>query len=72
MEKDVMIGHGATSLFAEKFYDHSDGCQLVFCRSCGYKAKYNPKNKTPIYKCDMCDQNAELVSVNSAWITNVF
>lgn len=67
-----MIGHGASALFAEKFYEHSDKCQLTFCKKCGYKAKYNPTNRTPIYKCDFCGTDAELISSNSAWITNVF
>ena len=62
------------SIFQEKLYDHSDGCYLIFCKNCGYKARFNPNNKNnnAIYACNICKSAADLVRVPSAWITNIF
>ncbi len=69
MEKDVIMAGGASRMFSEKFFDHSDGIKLPICRHCGDRAIVNLKDK--IYKCKKCKSAASIVFVDSSWVANV-
>lgn len=38
MDKDCLFSHGVTSILTEKYYDNSDGYDIVYCKLCGYRA----------------------------------
>ncbi len=69
MEKDTIASHGSTNVIQEKFINSSDYVQLYFCKHCGSKAIYNKEHNLKI--CKLCDFDAEIVKVNSTYVTNV-
>ena len=69
MERDVMISHGAASLFIEKYYKHSDEFIEYLCR-CGMPAIANKKNGN--YRCKFCNDNADIVAINTSWSAHLF
>jgi DNA-directed RNA polymerase beta subunit len=70
MEKDVYCAHGTMRALFEKFYDDSDGIDLPICRICKNRAVIN--EKLGLYKCKYCGDNADIASVKSSWVGNVF
>ena len=41
MEKDTLFSSNTPSILREKFYDCSDGFNLMCCRKCGLRAEFN-------------------------------
>ena len=76
MDKDCLFSHGTPAILSEKFYDNSDGYQMVYCKICGYRADtdiFSHENfNDTLYKCKVCKVNAHLVAVDSTWTFNVF
>lgn len=70
MEKDVFIAHGSMRSLFEKFYIDSDGIQIPICRICGNRAITN--EKMGIYKCRTCLDHADICTVASSWVANLF
>jgi DNA-directed RNA polymerase beta subunit len=70
MEKDVFCAHGTMRALFEKFYKDSDGIEIPICRICGNRAITNPK--MGIYKCKECGDCADIVTVASSWVANLF
>lgn len=70
MEGWVLCGHGAMRLLNEKFYKDSDGVNIPICRICHQRAIVNEKHR--IYKCKYCGDRADIVSVPSSWVANLF
>jgi DNA-directed RNA polymerase beta subunit len=70
MEKDVICSHGTMRLLFDKFYNDSDGIELHICRICGNRATVN--DKEGLYKCKKCKDNADIVTVPSSWVANLF
>ena len=52
MEKDALLGHGATGLQQSLFYDNSDGAEFYYCSNCGYAGVGN--DEEIYYKCPVC------------------
>lgn len=52
MERDAMIGHGASQFLKERFFECSDKYDMYICDTCGYIAIGND-NKT-LYRCIAC------------------
>ncbi len=69
MERDVLISHGAASIFTEKYYKHSDEFVEYLCR-CGMPAIAN--KRTGVYKCKFCRDNADIVAINTSWSAHLF
>ena len=53
MEKDGIYSHGASAIFSEKMFDHADGCNLIYCKTCGSHGNYDVLNNK-IYSCTFC------------------
>jgi len=63
MEKDCLVGHGASLLLKERF--DSDKTVLPVCKKCGLVAIYNKyKNKT---MCPVCGENAPVTFVEMSY-----
>jgi len=52
MERDAIIGHGASQFLKERFFECSDKYEMYICDTCGYIAVGND-NKT-LYRCLAC------------------
>jgi DNA-directed RNA polymerase beta subunit len=70
MEKDVFCAHGTMRALAEKFYKDSDGINMPICRMCMHIAVVSEKKG--IYRCKYCGDGADIVSVSSSWVANLF
>lgn len=70
MEAWVLCAHGSNTFLNEKFYKDSDGFNIPICRVCGQRAIVNEKTST--YKCRRCGDVADIVSVPSSWVANLF
>ncbi len=70
MEAWVLCAHGSMTFLNEKFYKDSDGINIPICRICGHRAIVNEKTST--YKCRRCGDMADIVSVPSSWVANLF
>lgn len=70
MEKDTIAAHGTMRMLFDKFNKDSDGITMHICRMCGNRAIVN--EQTGIYKCKYCGDNADIVSVESTWVANLF
>lgn len=70
MEKDVFCAHGSVRALFDKFYKDSDGINVHICRKCGNRAVVN--EKMGIYKCKYCLDNADIATVASSWVANMF
>jgi DNA-directed RNA polymerase beta subunit len=69
MEKDCLSSSAATYAINEKFIRSSDSTPLYFCRNCGMKAIYNQEDNLKV--CDLCDDEANVVAVDSTKVTNI-
>jgi DNA-directed RNA polymerase II subunit RPB2 len=70
MEVWVQNAHGTMRTLGTKIYNDSDGIKLPICRICGERAIVN--EKSGIYKCKKCKDNADIAQVDSSWVANLF
>jgi DNA-directed RNA polymerase beta subunit len=70
MEKDVITAHGTMRALDSKFYHDSDGIDIQICRICGKRAIVNEKMR--IYRCKTCGDDADIATVPSSWVANLF
>ncbi|MCK9608164.1 MAG: hypothetical protein M0R33_17100 [Methylomonas sp.] len=70
MENDVIEAQGSMRALCEKFYECSDGCMIYVCRNCGKRAIVNTTEN--IFECAFCNEMADIVSVPSSWVANLF
>jgi DNA-directed RNA polymerase subunit B len=56
MERDSLIGHGATMLLKDRLLEESDKCVMYLCERCGYLAHYDLKLRK--YVCRICEEDA--------------
>ena len=70
MEKDTLVSHGVMRTLYSKFYQDSDGIEIYICRLCGSRAIIN--ERAGLYKCKNCKDNADIASVPSSWVANLF
>ena len=55
MERDALIGYGASLLLKERLLDQSDKTEVLVCKNCGSLGYYDHIKKVQI--CPMCKQN---------------
>lgn len=61
MERDAMVGHGASRFTRGRMYDCSDKYEVHVCRKCGMIASYN--NERSIHLCKTCDNRSDFALV---------
>lgn len=64
LQRDVILAHGASRMFSEKMYDHSDGFEVHVCR-CGNYAILNEDED--LYNCKECGDSADINIIPSCW-----
>lgn len=69
LQRDVMLSHGCSRFFQEKFYEDSDDFDVYVCR-CGSRAIVN--KHIGIYRCINCVDNAEIYAIHSSWSSKQF
>lgn len=62
MEKDAMVGHGASNFNKGRLYDASDAFKVNVCKRCGLIASYN--NEKHIHLCKTCDNKTDFNQVD--------
>lgn len=68
MERDALIGHGATLLLKERLLDQSDKTEVLICKSCGSMGYYDYIKRMPV--CPICT-NGDLVGVELSYAFKV-
>lgn len=61
MERDAMVGHGASRFTKGRMYDCSDKYEVHVCRKCGIIASYNAERS--IHLCKTCDNRSDFALV---------
>jgi DNA-directed RNA polymerase II subunit RPB2 len=61
MERDAMVGHGASRFTKGRMYDCSDKYEVHVCRKCGIIASYNEERN--IHFCKTCDNRSDFALV---------
>ncbi len=70
MEVWVYGAHGTMRALHGKLYKDSDGINIHICNTCGNRAVVN--EKLGIYKCKTCEDTADISTVASSWVANLF
>jgi DNA-directed RNA polymerase subunit B len=61
MERDCLIGHGASALIRDRLLEGSDKCIVMVCENCGLLAYHDLKQNKFI--CRICGEKARISSV---------
>jgi hypothetical protein len=61
MERDAIVGHGASAFIKERMSDCSDFFRVYVCRKCGILCTANPERG--IYRCSYCKNGADIAQV---------
>ena len=61
MERDCLIGHGASMLLMDRLLEESDKYLLYVCENCGFIAYYDIKQRK--YVCRICEDKAQISPV---------
>jgi DNA-directed RNA polymerase II subunit RPB2 len=70
MENWAISAHGSLRCLMQKFFADSDGFTIHICRACGVRSVINTQQK--IYKCNRCQQNADISAVSTSWSSKQF
>lgn len=58
MEKDCLVGHGASILLRERLFESSDKTVIFVCNNCGFMGWYDARRNEPV--CPVCRERGEL------------
>ncbi|MEM3607504.1 MAG: DNA-directed RNA polymerase subunit B [Candidatus Bathyarchaeia archaeon] len=61
MERDCLIGHGASALLMDRLLEESDKVTILVCEGCGLIAYYDAKQNR--YVCRICGEKAKISPV---------
>jgi DNA-directed RNA polymerase subunit B' len=64
MERDVLVGYGASLLLKERLLDQSDKAKVLVCKNCGNLGYYDYIKKTKV--CQMCGEH-ELAEIEMSY-----
>lgn len=66
MERDALVGHGASLLLKERMLDQSDKAEIWVCSDCGDVGYYDYVKNTPV--CQTCGgKSLEMVEISYAF-----
>jgi DNA-directed RNA polymerase subunit B len=61
MERDCLLGHGASMMLRDRLLEESDKYILYICEECGYIAYYDMRQRK--YICQHCEDRAQISPV---------
>lgn len=65
MERDCLIGHGAAMLLHDRLLEESDKYTIYVCKTCGYIAYYDMKQRKHV--CRLCEDKANIAPVTVSY-----
>ncbi len=65
MERDCLVGHGASLLLKERLLDESDKTIITICEKCGLLANYDKKQD--MYFCNICGDKTVISKVECSY-----
>jgi DNA-directed RNA polymerase subunit B len=65
MERDCLIGHGASALIMDRLLEESDEATILICEKCGLLAYYEAKQNR--YICRVCGDRSIISPVNLSY-----
>ena len=70
MEKDCVLGHGASSFLKEILMDKSDNFKMFICKKCGMVAIHNKTKK--LFGCKKCQNFNDITEVRVPYACKLF
>jgi DNA-directed RNA polymerase II subunit RPB2 len=67
MERDSVLSHGISNFMRESMTIRSDNYKWPICQNCGTLAIYNPNKNNYILECRNCNNNKNIVEVNTPY-----
>lgn len=65
MERDCLIGHGASALLMDRLLEESDKATIFVCENCGFIAYHDAKQNK--YVCRVCGDKASVSAVTLSY-----
>ena len=65
MERDCLIGHGASALLMDRLLEESDKATILVCEKCGLLAFYDAKQNR--YVCKICGERSAVSPVSLSY-----
>jgi len=65
MERDCLVGHGASRLLQDRLLEESDKTTVYVCENCGTVGYYDSKQRK--YVCRMCGKDVNISAVSTSY-----
>ncbi len=70
MEKDAIVGHGASATLLERLQESSDKYDIYVCKKCGMLSYYDRKSKS--FVCPIHGKDADVVLIETSYAFKLF